>query len=280
MPYGRLDAQAVQRFASAEDLDRYQCTIEEREEYEPYIRRGLVIYAGVDYSAILKAAEEEAEIILWDGGNNDFAFFKPDLQIVVCDALRAGHGLNYYPGETNFRSADILVVNKVAQAAPDAIQTILDLKARLNPGADVVQSDLEVDVEEPEGLTGARVLIVEDGPTVTHGGMAFGAGWVAAQQCRVGDIIDPRPHAVGSINETFAANPHLQRVLPAMGYSAAQRDELRATIEASGAELVINASPADIATLLGLSVPVVQVRYRWFQRSGPDVVKAVSALLA
>jgi predicted GTPase len=280
MPYGRLDAQAVQRFACAEDLDRYQCTIEEREEYEPYIRRGLVIYAGVDYSAILKAAEEEAEIILWDGGNNDFAFFKPDLQIVVCDALRAGHGLNYYPGETNFRSADILVINKVAQAAPDAIQTILDLKARLNPGADVLQSDLEVDVEEPARLTGARVLIVEDGPTVTHGGMAFGAGWVAAQQCRVGDIIDPRPHAVGSINETFAANPHLQRVLPAMGYSAAQRDELRATIEASGAELVINASPADIATLLGLSVPVVQVRYRWSQRSGPDVVKAVSALLA
>lgn len=279
MPYGRLDAQAVQRFASAEDLDRYQCTIEEREEYEPYIRQGLVIYAGVNYASILKAAEQEAEIILWDGGNNDFAFYKPNLNITVCDALRAGHGLDYYPGETNFRSADVLVINKVAQATPDAIQTILDLKARLNPAASVVQSDLEVDLEDPDALTGARVLIVEDGPTVTHGGMAFGAGWVAAQQCRVGDIVDPRPHAVGSIADTFSDNPHLQRVLPAMGYSDAQRKELRATIEASGAELVINASPADIATLLELSMPVVQVRYRWSQRSGDDILKEVKALL-
>ena len=191
--------------------------------------------------------------------------------------MRAGHGLDYYPGETNFRSADVLVINKVAQATPDAIQTILDLKARLNPSAIVVQSDLEVDLENPEALTGARVLIVEDGPTVTHGGMAFGAGWVAAQQCR--DIVDPRPHAVGSIADTFDANPHLQRVLPAMGYSAAQREELRATIEASGAELVINASPADIAALLELPMPVVQVRYRWSQRSGDDILKEVIALL-
>jgi predicted GTPase len=264
MPYGNLRAQAVQRFASAADLDHHQCTIEEREEYEPYVRQDLVIYAGVDYAAILSAAEDEADIVLWDGGNNDFAFFKPDLNIVVCDALRAGHGLMYYPGETNFRAADVLVVNKVAQASPDSIQTILDLKAQLNPAAHLVQSDLEVCVDEPEDLAGRRVLIVEDGPTVTHGGMSYGAGWVAAQQCRVGEIVDPRPHAVGSIASTFAAYPHLQRVLPAM----------------TGAERVINASPADIGALLGAKLPVVQVRYQWVQRSGVSVLEEVQKLLS
>jgi predicted GTPase len=279
MPYGDLRVQAVQRFASAADLDHHQCTIEEREEYEPYVRQGLVIYAGVDYAAVLAAAEEEADIILWDGGNNDFAFFKPDLNIVVCDALRAGHGLTYYPGETNFRGADILVVNKVAQAAPGAIQTILDLKSLLNPDAQLVQSDLEVSVDDPDDLAGRKVLIVEDGPTVTHGGMPYGAGWVAAQQCRVGDIVEPRPHAVGSIAATFAAYPHLQRVLPAMGYSAEQREDLRGTIEATGAERVINASPADIGELLGASLPVVQVRYRWVARSGVNVLEEVRKLL-
>ena len=279
MPYGNLRRQSFQRFETAADLDAHECTIEEREEYEPYVRQGLVIYAGVDYATVLAAAEEEADIILWDGGNNDFPFFKSDLKVVVCDALRAGHGLEYYPGETNFRAADILVLNKVAQAAPEAVQTILDLKAHLNPGAGLVLSDLEVSVDEPEALAGRRVLIVEDGPTVTHGGMAYGAGWVAAQQCRVGEVIDPRPHAVGSIAETFAANPHLQQVLPAMGYSEAQRAELRATIEACGADLVINASPADIAGLLGPSAPVAPVRYRWAQRAGDDVLATVKRLL-
>jgi predicted GTPase len=279
MPYGNLRAQAVQRFASFADLDHHECTIEEREEYEPYVRQGLVIYAGVDYRAVLAAAEEEADIILWDGGNNDFAFIRPDFNIVVCDALRAGHGLEYYPGETNFRAADLLVINKVAQAGPEAIQTILDLKARLNPEAELVQSDLEVTVEEPEVLTGARVLIIEDGPTVTHGGMPYGAGWVAAQHYRVGEVIDPRPHAVGSIADTFAANPHLQQVLPAMGYSREQREELRATIASCNAELVINASPAAMAALLGPDIPVVQVRYRWAQRSGDGILSTVKGLV-
>ncbi|RLA55800.1 MAG: GTPase [Gammaproteobacteria bacterium] len=280
MPYGDLAAQAVQRFAELEDLDHHKCTIEEREEYEPYVRRGLVIYAGVDYRAVLRAAEAEAEIILWDGGNNDFAFIAPDLNIVVSDALRAGHGLDYYPGETNFRAADILVINKVADASPEDIERILALKALLNPGAKLVLSDLEVTVEDPDSMRGKRVLIVEDGPTVTHGGMAYGAGWVAAQKYGVGDIIDPRPFAVGGIREVFARNRHLERVLPAMGYSQHQCRELKATIEASEADLVLNASPANIATLLELALPVTQVNYRFVPRQGPDMLAAVMGLLA
>ena len=279
MPYGNLGAQAVQRFAAPEDLDRHDCTIEEREEYEPYIRQGLVIYAGVDYRAILAEAEREADIILWDGGNNDFSFIRPDLNIVVCDALRAGHGLDYYPGETNFRAADILVINKVAQARLEDIDTILALKSSFNPGAALVQSDLEVTVEAPERLRDARVLIVEDGPTVTHGGMPWGAGWVAARQYGAGEIVDPRPHARGSIEATYAANPHLRQVLPAMGYSKEQRAELKATIEASGAQLVLNASPADIGRLLDLALPVVPVRYRFVVREGVDIVARVRGLL-
>jgi predicted GTPase len=280
MPYGDLGAQAVQRFASYEDFERHRCTIEEREEYEPYVRQGLVIYAGVDYRAILAAAEEEADVILWDGGNNDFPFFRADLSIVVSDALRAGHGLDYYPGETNFRAADILVVNKVAQATPDAVQAILQLKEQLNPCAVLIQSDLLVEADRPEALAGRRVLVIEDGPTVTHGGMAYGAGFVAALQHGAAALVDPRPHAVGSIAATFAANPHLERVLPAMGYSAQQREELLATIAASGAEVVVDASPADLARLLGVELPVVRVSYRWVQRSGPELAAQVRALLA
>jgi len=280
MPYGNLRKQAVQRFAEAQDLDTHQCTIEEREEYEPYIRQGLVIFAGVDYRAILRQAEAEADIILWDGGNNDFSFIRPDLGIVVSDALRAGHGLDYYPGETNFRSADILVINKIGAASAADIDKILALKEQFNPGAELVQSDLEVSVEQPALIRGKRVLIVEDGPTVTHGGMAYGAGMVAAKQYGVADIIDPRPFALGSLADTFSANPHLQRVLPAMGYSAEQRAELKATIEASGAEVVLNASPADIAGLLQLSLPVVQVGYRFVVRQGVDIVARVRGLLA
>jgi predicted GTPase len=279
MPYGNLGAQAVQRFATPEDLERHDCTIEEREEYEPYVRRGLVVYAGVDYRAILAAAESEADLVLWDGGNNDFSFFRADLNIVVADALRAGHGLDYYPGETNFRAADILVINKVAQASPEAIETILGLHERLNPRSRVVLSDLELSVDSRAALAGKSVLVVEDGPTVTHGGMAYGAGLVAARQCGITQLVDPRTHAVGSIAETFAANPHLERVLPAMGYSPQQRSDLKATIEASGAEVVLNASPADIGTLLDLSIPVVRVSYRWKQRHGPDLLEEVRALL-
>lgn len=280
MPYGNLRKQAVQRFAELEDLDRNECTIEEREEYEPYVRQNLVIYAGVDYQAILRAAEDEADIILWDGGNNDFSFVAADLNIVVSDALRAGHGLDYYPGETNFRAADILVINKVGDASDENIAKISALKEQYNPRAELVHSDLEVTVAEPELIEDRRVLIIEDGPTVTHGGMAYGAGWVAAKKYAVAEIIDPRPLAQGSIGETFAANPHLQSVLPAMGYSQQQRAELKATIEASNADVVLNASPADIASLLELSLPVVQVEYRFVVRQGPDILATVMKLLA
>ena len=278
MPYGNLRLQAVQRFAAPSDLDRHDCTIEEREEYEPYVNRGLVIYAGVDYRAILQAAEEEADIILWDGGNNDFSFIKPDLNIVVSDALRAGHGLDYYPGETNFRAADILVVNKISDASQADIDKILALKEQYNPRADVVQADLEVTVSNPKLIQGKRVLIVEDGPTVTHGGMAYGAGWVAAQNYGVGGVIDPRPFASGSIDAIYATYPHLQKVLPAMGYSDRQREELKTTIEATHADVVLNASPANIAALLDLSIPVVQVNYRFVARTGLDLVKRVLEL--
>ena len=233
----------------------------------------------MDYRAILQAAEAEAQIILWDGGNNDFPFVRPDLNIVVSDALRAGHGLDYYPGETNFRAADILVINKIAMASQEDINSILALKSKLNPGADLVLSDLEVSLPDPGSVAGKRVLVVEDGPTVTHGGMAFGAGWVAAQKYEVAEMIDPRPFARGSIEQVFADNTHLQQVLPAMGYSQQQRSELKATIEACNPEVVINASPADIEGLLGLTLPVVRVSYTFCPREGVDILAAVLQLL-
>jgi len=278
MPYGDLSSQAVQRFADPEDLDTHNCTIEEREEYEPYVDRGLIIYAGVDYRAILRAAEAEADVILWDGGNNDFPFIKPDLNIVVSDALRAGHGLGYYPGETNFRAADILVINKVCEADKGDIDKILALKSQLNPTAELVYSDLEVTVDEPGRIDGKRVLIVEDGPTVTHGGMSYGAGWVAARNYSVKGIVDPRTTAAGSIKDVYRKFTHLQNVLPAMGYSQAQREALKATIETSDAEVVLNASPADIGRLLDLSLPVARVRYQFVVREGVDILASVLRL--
>ncbi|NCF17945.1 MAG: GTPase [Haliea sp.] len=279
MPYGKLDEQAVQRFAEPADLDRYNCTIEEREEYEPYVNQGLVIFAGVDYRAILEAAEREADIILWDGGNNDFSFIRPDLSIVVSDALRAGHGLDYYPGETNLRAADILVINKVSGATRQDVARIMDLKAELNPTAAVLQSDLEVSVDDPELLRGRRVLVIEDGPTVTHGGMGYGAGWVAAQKYNVDELVDPAPSATGSIAGTLEKHTHLRRVLPAMGYSRSQREELKKTIEGSDAEVVLNASPADVGTLLDLTLPVVRVYYRFKPLQGVDILERVRQLL-
>ena len=278
MPYGNLRAQAVQRFAAPADLDLQDCTIEEREEYEPYVRQGLVIFAGVDYAAILQAAEAEADIILWDGGNNDFSFVRADLNIVVCDALRAGHGLDYYPGETNFRAADIVVINKTGQASAADIDSIRRLKDTINPEADLVTADLEVSVEAPESIRGKRVLIVEDGPTVTHGGMRYGAGWVAAHRYGAGEVVDPRSSAVGSLVDIYQTYPQLLAVLPAMGYSQQQRQELKASIEGSGAELVLNASPANVGSVLELTLPVVQVRYRFVPLGGVDILARVREL--
>jgi predicted GTPase len=280
MPYGDLSRQRVQRFASAEDLDRFECTIEEREEYEPYVEQGLTIFAGVDYEAILRAAEAEADVVVWDGGNNDFSFFRPGLSIVVLDALRAGHETAYYPGETNFLSGDVLAINKVSQAAP---QSLADLRRRVRaarPDATVIECDLEIEVEDPGAVAGRKVLVVEDGPTLTHGGMAYGAGTIAARKFGAAGLIDPRPAAVGGIGELFQKYPHLQNVLPAMGYSATQRDELKATILASGAEVVVDGSPARIDRLLELSMPVVRVHYRMQQVAGPPLTDLVDRFLA
>jgi len=283
MPYGNLDMQRVQRFASPEDLAAQQCTIEEREEYEPYVDMGIPIYAGVDYRAILDEASADAEIVLWDGGNNDFSFIRPDLDIVVVDALRAGHETDYFPGEVNFRRADILIVSKCGSALPGAVDGIRERASRYNPKAVICRSDLRIHVDDAEKLVGQRVLVIEDGPTVTHGGMAFGAGTVAAE--RHGAIpVDPRPYAVGTIKDTFAANPHLERVLPAMGYSEAQREALAETIraccEAEQVSCLLDASPARLDRMMHLDVPLVRVAYRFVQLDGPPLEERVMELLA
>jgi predicted GTPase len=272
MPYGDLRRQVIQRFASPEDLDRHACTLEEREEYEPYLEQGLAIYAGVDYAQILAALERESEAILWDGGNNDTSFLRPDLHVVVADALRPGHELRYYPGETNFRSAHVIVINKAADARRDDVERIRAHAARVNPGAELVEADLEVAAETPEAIRGRRVVVVEDGPTLTHGGMAFGAGTLAARRCEAAEVLDPRPHAVGSIAAAYRAFPHLGAVLPALGYSEAQRAELAATLRACAPDAVVDASPARLGRVLRLDIPVVRVRYRFVQRSGPDLL--------
>jgi len=282
MPYGNLDMQRVQRFATPQDLRDQQCTIEEREEYEPYVDMGIPIYAGVDYRAVLDQASLDAEIVLWDGGNNDFSFIRPDLNIVVVDALRAGHETEYFPGEVNFRRADVLVISKCRAAPGDAIDGIRRRAAQYNPAAQICTADLVIHVDDAARLAGQRVLVIEDGPTVTHGGMSFGAGTVAAEQH--GAIpVDPRPYAVGSIRDTFGANPHLERVLPAMGYSAAQREALADTINAccaaEGVAYVLDASPARLDRMMTLDVPLLRVRYHFVQLDGPPLEDRVVELL-
>jgi predicted GTPase len=282
MPYGNLEMQQVQRFATHEDLDRHNCTIEEREEYAPYVDMGIPIYAGVDYRAILDESSKEADIVLWDGGNNDFSFIRPDLDIVVVDSLRAGHEIDYFPGEVNFRRADALVVGKVGSAAPGAVEGILERAADLNPKAVLCTADLEIEVDQPELIKGQKVLVIEDGPTVTHGGMSFGAGTVAARR-QGATAVDPRPYAEGTIRDTFEANPHLERVLPAMGYSEAQRESLTRTINAccaaEGVACVVDASPARLDLMLDIEVPLVRVSYRFVQKSGEPIENLVMALL-
>jgi predicted GTPase len=278
MPYGDLAKQEVQRFATLEDLDRHECTVEEREEYEPYVEAGLTIWAGVEYAKILAAAEEDADVILWDGGNNDTSFVRADLSIVVLDALRPGHEVAYYPGETNLRMADVVVVNKVSGATPEALATIRANIAQASPRATVIESDLEVRVDDGPSIAGRRVLVVEDGPTLTHGGMPSGAGLIAAER-EGAVVVDPRPFAVGTIARAFERFAHLGPVLPALGYSEGQRAELKATIEACAPDLVLDASPARLDRLLDLSIPVVRVRYRFAQRSGPDLMALIDERL-
>jgi predicted GTPase len=275
MPYGDLARQAVQRFATPEDLDRHQCTVEEREEYTPYLELGLTVYAGVDYVAILELAERESDVILWDGGNNDTSFLKGGLRIVVADALRPGHEVDYYPGETNFRLADVLVVSKVDRARPEDLALVARHRAELNPGAVLIESDLTITLDDPSILRGRRVLVVDDGPTLTHGGMSHGAGWLAARDAGAAEIVDPRPFAVGTLREAFAAYPHIGPVLPALGYSEDQRSELRETLRRAAPDVVVDASPARLDRLFDLGIPIARVRYRFQQRSGPDLFEMV-----
>ncbi len=275
MPYGDLNEQRAQRFASLADLDRNKCTIEEREEYEPHIVEGTTVYAGVDYQDILRQAEQEGDVILWDGGNNDTSFYRPDLSIVVLDPHRAGHELGYYPGEVNFRSADVLIINKVDTADPDGIKTVRRNIALHNPKARVIETASRVTIDDPDVVNGKTVLVVEDGPTLTHGEMPYGAGVVAANRYHAAALIDPRPYAVGSIQKTFQKFPHLWRVLPAMGYSDTQRHELEETIKRVPCDLVVVATPIDLARAIRLDKPYVCVRYEVEEIGKP----AISAMI-
>jgi len=276
MPYGDLAKQAVQRFASLEDLERHQCTIEEREEYEPHIVNGTVVYAGVDYEAILRQAEKEADVILWDGGNNDTSFYASDLEIVVADPHRAGHELAYFPGEVNLRRAQVVVINKVDTAARADVDVVRQNVNRVNPTATVIEAACRVSVASPELIKGQRVLVVEDGPTLTHGEMPYGAGVVAARQCGAAELIDPRPYAVGSIRGTFERFTHLTSLLPAMGYSAIQRHELEETINRVPCDLVVVATPVDLARILNVNKPTVRVGYEVEELTEPKLVDVLT----
>ena len=276
MPYGDLSKQAVQRFASYEDLEKNDCTIEEREEYEPHISNGVIVYAGVDYERILREAEEEVDIILWDGGNNDLPFFKTDLHIVVADPHRPGHEMSYHPGEANARAADVFVINKVDTASAENVITVRENLHALNPDARVIEAASPLFVDDPNAIRGKRVLVIEDGPTLTHGEMAYGAGWVAARRYGAAEIIDPRPYAVGSIQETYAKYPTTGDVLPAMGYGDQQMRELEETINNAGADQVIIATPIDLGRLLKIDSPAQRVRYELQEIGQPtleDILK-------
>ncbi len=261
MPYGDLAAQAVQRFASNADMDRAECTIEEREEYEPYIDRGAVIFAGVDYEAILRQAEQEADIIIWDGGNNDLPFYRPDFHIVVVDPHRAGHELRYHPGEANLRMADAVVINKIDTADSQGVNTVLNNVRAVNPSAVIVRAASPLFVEDPEGIRGKRVLVIEDGPTLTHGEMAYGAGVVAAQQFGAAEIVDPHPYAVRTIADTYRKYPSTGAVLPAMGYGREQMADLEETINRTPVDMVLIATPIDLGRLVDIDKPNQRVRY-------------------
>ncbi len=261
MPYGDLEKQSVQRFATYEDLDRHECTIEEREEYEPYINKGMVIYAGVDYGAILREAEKEGDILVWDGGNNDTPFYRSDMHIVVLDPHRVGHETKYHPGEANLKMADICIINKCDSAEEEDIQELEENIKRENPDAEIIRANSPIKVTDPEAVKGKSVIVVEDGPTVTHGEMSFGAGKLAAEKYGARELVDPRDSAAGSIKETFEKNPHLGKVLPAMGYSQEQIKDLEKTIKDSDADIVLTGTPIDLNRVLDVDKPLVHVTY-------------------
>ncbi|HEX9341011.1 MAG TPA: cyclic 2,3-diphosphoglycerate synthase [Thermoplasmata archaeon] len=271
MPYGDLATQAVERFATYEDLDTYKTTIEEREEYEPHIDKGTVVYAGVDYEKILRQAEREAEIILWDGGNNDTPFFKPDLHIVVADPLRPGHELSYYPGETNVRMADVVVINKVDSATPENVETVKRNVRSLNPDVVMVEAASPITPDDTVPIRGKKVLAIEDGPTLTHGGMEYGAAFIAAERFGAAEVVSAVGHAVGSIKETYKKYPNSRKVLPAMGYGPKQIRELEETIDATPCDLVLSGTPIDLSRVLKTKKPVVHVRYELDEIGHPNL---------
>ncbi|HEX7555483.1 MAG TPA: cyclic 2,3-diphosphoglycerate synthase [Leptolinea sp.] len=276
MPYGDLVKQKVQRYATYADLDKHECTIEEREEYEPHLDNGIIVYAGVDYEAILRQAEQEVDIILWDGGNNDFSFYTPDLNIVVADPHRPGHEFMYHPGETNVRAADVFVINKVDTADPQAVIAVREKLNELNPKAIVIEAASPLFLDNPEAIRGKRVLVIEDGPTLTHGEMAYGAGYVAAKRYGAKEIVDPRPFAVGAIAETFKKYPKTGPILPAMGYGKEMTRDLEKTIDRADVDLVIVGTPIDLNRVLKIRKPNQRVRYELQEIGKPtleDVLK-------
>jgi predicted GTPase len=279
MPYGNLASQAVQRFASREDLVRHECTIEEREEYEPHIDNGVIVYAGVDYAAILAEAEKEADVIVWDGGNNDTPFYKPDLWICVADPHRPDHELKYFPGTYNFKHADIILIGKVGFADEENIQKVEANAREINPDAMVIRRESPLDVPDPDAIKGKRVLVIEDGPTTTHGGMPFGAGVLAATNSGAAKLIDPRPYAVGEIAETFAQYPDIGDLLPAMGYGEAQTRDLEATVNAVDCDLVLVATPIDLTRLIEIKKPSMRIGYSLKPTDG-TLAKAIEEVVA
>ena len=278
MPYGELVKQAVQRFETYEDLVRADCTIEEREEYEPHLAQGSIVYAGIDYGRILESAQDEAEIVVWDGGNNDLPFFAPDVHIVVADPLRVGHETSYHPGEANLRMADIVVINKVDSAQPEDVATLRKTIESLNRDAAIVEARSPITIEKSESLAGKRVMVIEDGPTLTHGEMAFGAGVVIAQR-EGAELVDPRPWATGSIQDVYERYPHIGALLPAMGYSDTQRAELAQTINASDADVVLIATPIDLRKVCDIEKPALRVLYELEDASSPTLSELLTERL-
>jgi predicted GTPase len=274
MPYGDLTRQVVQRFAELDDLDRHECTIEEREEYEPHIQNGVIVYAGVDYAAILKEAEKEADVIVWDGGNNDTPFYKPDLWIAVTDPHRVGHEFEYFPGTANFERADLILINKIDSSTPEKVSEIVAHAAKANPDAIIVRAESPLDVPDPDAIRGKRVLAIEDGPTTTHGGMPFGAGVLAAQRNGAAELVDPRPWAVGEIAETFEKYPQTGALLPAMGYGDVQVRDLERTVNAVDCDLVLVATPIDLTRLISIDKPFQRIGYR-LAEEGTALAEAV-----
>ena len=279
MPYGDLSRQAAQRFAAPEDLSAARCTIEEREEYEPHLQNGHIVYAGVDYAAILRMAEAESDVVLWDGGNNDLPFFVPDLEVVLLDPQRAGHELSYFPGEVNFLRAHVLVLNKMDSAEPEKVAQVERNIRAFNPKARLVRAAMTVTAETPELIRGKRVLVVEDGPSLTHGGMSFGAGVLAAKKYQAAEIVDPRPFAAGSIKKTLEAFPHIGALLPAMGYGEAQVQDLETTIDRTPCDLVLVASPVDLRRIMRIRQPTCRISYELEEIGSPTLAEVLGDFL-